>query len=43
VEQNIAMALSVATRWVVIERGRVVERGDVDAHSRERVLSLLAV
>jgi len=29
VEQHLTMALAVASRWLVIERGRVIDQGDV--------------
>jgi branched-chain amino acid transport system ATP-binding protein len=43
VEQNLDLALATADRWLVLDRGRVVEAGDVDPTTRDRVLQLLAV
>ena len=43
VEQHLTMALAVADRWVVVEKGEVVEAGKVDARAAHRVSRRLAL
>jgi branched-chain amino acid transport system ATP-binding protein len=44
VEQNVKRAVQLVTRWVVLERGQVVDQGHTrDAGERERLFQRLAV
>ncbi len=44
VEQNVKRAVQLVTRWVVLERGQVVDQGHTrDASERERLFQRLAV
>jgi branched-chain amino acid transport system ATP-binding protein len=44
VEQNVKRAVQLATRWVVLERGQVVDEGQTrDSGERERLFQRLAV
>ena len=44
VEQNVKRAMQLVTRWVVLERGQVVDQGHTrDGSERERLFQRLAV
>jgi len=43
VEQHLGMAMTVATRWLVMEKGSVVDEGDVNPNTYDAVSRRLAI